>query len=186
MRFKMKLIPTAILVATIAALTMAVTARAEDEKSEGKEAMEAKEAKMSQKDLPGAVLTAFQKAYPKAKINGVSTENDSTGKVTEFEIESAEGAAKRTIALAADGTILEVEEDITMKDLPQNAQEEIAKTYPKGEAKMIERVMKGDVITFEALIQSGETSAEMVFDKTGKVIKSEKKAEDEEGDEEED
>ena len=180
MRFKTKLVTAAMIVAVIIATTVAVTAPAEDEKPEE---MKAKNTTLAQKEIPAAVLTAFHKAYPKAKITGTDADADSTG--TLYEIESADGGAKRTTVYTADGALIEVEDVIAMKDLPSEAQAEITKAYPDGEIKTIERATRGDAVTFEATIESGEMRAEMVFDKAGKLIWSDKKAEDE-GEEEDD
>jgi hypothetical protein len=179
----MKLVPVLILVATIALLSMAATARAEDEKLEE---IGTREATMTQKDLPAAVLTAFQKSYPKAEISGVSEETDST--TTLFEIESVEGTAKRTIIFTADGKLSAVEEVIATKDLPQAAQQGLATKYPKAEIMMAERVTTEGIVTYEALIATGNDVTEIVFDHTGNTISTEtvSSEENEEGEDEDD
>ena len=177
MQFKTKLVTAAMVVATIATMLLAVLVWAEDENPETKNAT------LTKKDVPAAVLTAFHKAYPNAEIRGVDADTDSAGTV--YELESADGGAKRTTVYTADGTLIEVEDVIAMKDLPSEAQTGIVKAYPDGEVKMIERATRGDTVTFEVTIESGETRAEMVFDKAGKIIRSDKIAEDE-GEEEDD
>jgi len=171
MQFKLKFVSIGLLVAVVAASSVAVIVRANDEDAEGKET------KLAQKDLPANVLTAFQKAYPKAEIKGVDKEVDSSGIV--YEIESVEGTAKRTTVFTSAGILSEVEEVITMKDLPQTAQQSLKANYPEGEAVAIERVTRGDTVTFEVLMESDEAQTELVFDQDGKTIKTEMKAEDE-------
>lgn len=129
------------------------------------------------KNLPPAVLTAFQKAYPKATIKDVDKETDSTAVL--YEIESVDSGVKRTVIYKADGTLNEVEEEISPAGLPKAVRQTIEKNYPKGKLEKVEKVTKGVVMTFEALIVTGETHTEVVFDSTGKVIKSEEIAADE-------
>lgn len=141
---------------------------------DGKKIASGKEQKFTKKDLPASVLTAFETAYPKAAIKEVCKETDSSATI--YEIESTDGGMKRTVSYWADGKIEEIEDAVSLKDLPQAAQQSIAKNYPKGEVENVEKVTKKDVVTFEALVVNGEERIEVVFDSSGKLVKSEKKA----------
>ncbi len=152
------------IVLTVAAISSAV----------GNSKESGKEQKLTKKDLPVAVLAAFEKAYPKAEIKEVGKESGDS--VTTYEIVSVEGKAKRTVAYTADGTLTEIEEVIAEKDLPDAAKQSLAKDYPKGTVEKIERVTKGGAVTYEATVVSGKERTEVVFDSSGKIVKSEKKA----------
>jgi hypothetical protein len=132
------------------------------------------EQEITKKELPPAVLKAFEKAYPKAVINGVAKETDSTTDV--YEIESTNNGARRTLIYLADGTLREIEAEIAPAGLPEAARKTIANDYPNGKIQKVERVTKGSVTTFEALVVSGKAYTELVFDSTGKLVRSEKKA----------
>ncbi len=153
---------------TIVAVCAAFALAADKGKESGKEQ------KLTKKDLPAAVLASFEKSYPKAEIKEVGKETKDS--VTTFEIVSVDGKAKRTVAYLADGTLTEIEEVVSEKDLPDAAKQSLAKDYPKGKVEKIEKVTKGDVVTYEAKVVSGKEQTEVVFDSTGKLVKSEKKA----------
>jgi hypothetical protein len=130
------------------------------------------EKKINKKDLPGAVLSAFEKAYPKATIKGLSTEVEE-GK-TYYEIESVDGKISRDLLYLADGSVAEIEEGVSTADLPAPVKATLHKEYPKGKVKKAEKTTKGTTVTYEMKVSSGKTNAELVVDPTGKVIKNEK------------
>jgi hypothetical protein len=135
------------------------------------------EQRLSKKDIPQAVAAAFEKAYPEAEIKEASRESrDST---TVYEIVSLDGSVERTITYTADGRVAEIEEVIGVQDLPETAQQLLTKEYPKGKVAKAEKVAVGSKTTFEVLIVSGENRVKIVFDSTGKLINTEKKAEEE-------
>jgi hypothetical protein len=167
MRTKPSIIRTAFTLATVLALSAASALCAD--KAEKPE----KEAKLTKKDLPGAVLTAFEKSYPKASIKELSRETEDSVKI--FEIESTDGAVKRTVTYTADGKVFEIEEVVALKDLPTPVQQFITKEYPKGKVEKVEKVMKEDVTTFEIVVAQGKERTEVVLDALGKVLETEKK-----------
>ena len=153
---------------TIAAIVIGIIclANAKDKEKSGNEQ------RLSKKDLPSAVISAFQTQYPNAQIKGVSKEiEDST---THYEINGVNGKSSFTISYLSDGKSTEIEEVISSKKLPDSAQERIARDYPKGEIEVAEKVIKGDVITYEVKIENGKEIIEAVFDSTGTLITKEK------------
>jgi len=168
MKFRPQLIKIVVSVAFIAVLLASSAPCTDKEKTSDREQMVAKN------DLPAAILAAFEKSYPKAIINEIGRETkDST---TTYEIESLDGNVKRTVAYTADAKVTEIEEVIAVKELPEVARQAISKTYPKGKLQEIEKVTRGDVTTFEVLVVTGNNHTELIFDSTGTLIKSEKKA----------
>jgi hypothetical protein len=135
---------------------------------------------MTKKDLPPAVLQAFEKAFPKAVITGVGKEDN-----TEFEIESQDGNIQRNLVYHADGTLVETEEACDAKALPDAIQKTIAKEYPKGEIEKAEKITRGSVVEYEIKVEIGEQINEVVIDPAGKVIKSQKINEEDENGEKE-
>jgi len=148
------------------------------------EKAEAGEKKIAQKDLPAPVLTAFQKAYPKATIKGASTEVEE-GK-TYYEIESLDGKVKRDLLYLSDGTIAEIEETVAAADLPKAVSAAVTGKYPKGKIEKSEKVTHGAVVAYEVVVKSGETTVEMSFNPEGKLLKESKDAGKEEAEEKED
>jgi hypothetical protein len=150
--------------------------------------VQAKDKKIAKKDLPAAVLSAFQKSYPNATIKGQSKEEEN--KTTFFEIESVDGKINRDILYTADGKATEIEETISKDDLPKTIQATLKTQYAKSKILKMEKITHDSSSGYEIKIQTGKKITEILFDSTGKLLKSvgkkNKNEEDEEDDENED
>ena len=135
---------------------------------------------IKRKDVPKAILAAFVKSYPKAKVKGYSKETEE-GK-TVYEIESKEGTAARDVLYAADGTVISIEESLSYSELPDAVRNTITKEYPKAKASKCEKIIKGSITEFEVLLKSGKENVEVVIDSAGNVAEKEQKQEEEEDD----
>lgn len=133
----------------------------------------AQEKKIARKDVPAAVLSAFEKSYPKATPKGFSKESEK-GK-TYYEIESVEGRTTRDILYLADGTVAEVEEGVSASDLPASVKTSVIKKYPEGKIVRAEKTTRNSSVTYEVRIRSGKSSYELAVDPSGKIV-SEKKS----------
>lgn len=100
--------------------------------------------------LPLAVLEAFQAAYPKAVIRGVSKETEKGAVI--YEIESVDGLLKRDLLYAADGKVIEVEEAIKPGAMPSVVLKGLAKAFPGYGILSAEDVMKESRELFELVI----------------------------------
>lgn len=139
--------------------------------------------KLTEKDLPPTVLAAFQKAYPKATIAGVDKEKEG-GKMV-FEIESVDGTIHRDLLYAPDGKVIAIEESVAIDQLPEAVRNAVTKEFPQGKIEKAEKVMRGAELKYEFLVQSGETTHEVVIDPSGKVLKKSKAEEEKEEEEKE-
>jgi hypothetical protein len=139
--------------------------------AEGKKE-EGAEKKIPKKDVPTAVMLAFQKAYPKAQIVGTSRETEDS--TFYFEIESRDGKVKRDLLYKADGTVKEIEESVTNAELPAAIREAIAKEYPKGVIQKGEKTTRDNVVEYELIVKNGKDKMEVVLNETGKIVKTEK------------
>jgi uncharacterized membrane protein YkoI len=128
--------------------------------------------KLSQKELPETVKSAFQKSYPKAIIKSCSKE-ERNGK-TVYEIESQDGKLRRDIIYSTDGIALEIEERIPPANLPDTVKRTIEKAYPKGKIKIAEKLTKGRTVEYEVVIRSGKNAFEVVLDTEGNILKTQK------------
>jgi hypothetical protein len=90
----------------------------------------AQESKITEKDVPPAVIASFKSAYPNATVRGYAKEKEK-GKLF-YEIESKDGATMRDLLYHPDGTVAEIEETIAATDLPAEAQQLIKAKYPRG------------------------------------------------------
>lgn len=129
----------------------------------------AQEKKITKKDVPQAVISAFEKAYPEARIKGYSTESES-GK-TYFEIESMRDKMTLDVSYLSDGTAAEIEEAVAAKDLPTPVMEAIKAKYAKGKIAKAEKKTVGTLVTYEMRVTTGKASVGLEIDPSGKIVK---------------
>jgi hypothetical protein len=123
-------------------------------------------------EAPQAVKAAFQKAYPKGEITRVSTETRDSS--VYYEIESVEGKIQRSILYHPDGAVYEVEQVIPTGTLPKSVRSGISAKYPKLEITRAESMTRGTATEYEVRLETGKEKLEVVFDNSGKILRSEK------------
>jgi len=132
----------------------------------------ADETKIPLDQVPAAVKEAVQKKFLKAKMEEAEKEVKD-GKTT-YEIGIEEDDHDITVSLKEDGTILEIEKEIAVKDLPAEAAAAVKAKYPSGTIKKAEEVTVGEKVTYEILVtQEGKKPRELALDKAGKVLEDE-------------
>jgi uncharacterized membrane protein YkoI len=129
----------------------------------------AQERKLAKKDLPAAVMAAFQRVYPNATIKAVAEEKKD-GKVC-YEVESLDGGTSRDLLYLVDGTVVEIEEAIPVAELPQVVMAAVAAKYPKAKVLKAEKVTKGAVVTYDVEVRTGGRKVAVDVDASGRVIK---------------
>lgn len=138
--------------------------------------------KFTKKDIPVVVTSAFEKAYPKAVIKGVSKEKENGS--TYYEIESIDGTTKRDLLYTPDGTLAEIEESIDAKNLPEAVAKTLKSDFEKYTIEKSEKVVRGSDIKYEFVVKRGKSRSEIVVDSAGKIVKTEKKGASKEKEEE--
>ncbi|MEW6039194.1 MAG: PepSY-like domain-containing protein [Pseudomonadota bacterium] len=131
------------------------------------------EQELSRRQVPKMVVEAFEKAYPNAK--GVEFEKETfEGKVA-YEVEYKENGREYELLYDADGILLQKEEEIDSKALPDAVIQAVTSAYPKGKVKEAEKVMKpdGTVTGYEVEIKEKGKKIELELDATGKILKTE-------------
>ena len=128
----------------------------------------AQEKKVTAKDVPAAVITAFKTSYPNALIRGYAEEKEE-GKLY-YEIESREGTTRRDVLYNPDGTVAEVEESIDTNALPAAALQVIRQKYPRGVILLAEKTTAGDKIGYEVAVRNGKARITLEFDADGKEL----------------
>jgi hypothetical protein len=129
----------------------------------------AQDVKLKKKQVPRAVIAAFNTAYPNATIRGFNREKEN-GKVY-YEVESVEGETTRDILYNRDGTVAEIEEGVPTSDLPADATEALRAKYPGSVVTKVEKITRGDVTEYEAHATVGKKRVSMEFDASGKPLK---------------
>lgn len=117
--------------------------------------------------LPEAVTKAFKAAYPEAVIKGTSKESEN-GK-TVYEVESVDKGLNRDLVYAADGSVLECEEQITQADIPAPVAAALKQAYPKATITKAERTTRGQVSQYDLTLK-GAPKREASFFPDGKAV----------------
>ena len=125
------------------------------------------------KQVPPAVHTAFQKAYPEAK-GAKYSEDTKDGKAT-YEVEFTDKGKKLEATYSADGTPLEVEETVKVGELPEAVIKSVKEAHPHATVKEAEKVLKpdGTVTGYEVEIADGKKRLELELDANGAIQKTE-------------
>lgn len=141
----------------------------------------AKDEAKAKVELPEAVVKALAAAFPNATIDEVEAGEENGLKI--FEVELKAGGAEIEVDVAPDGTILEIETEIALKDVPAAAAAVIAKA---AEGAKIDEVCKEEAlaevkdgkivklaapkITYEAELKKGDLKGEIEVAADGTIV----------------
>lgn len=134
----------------------------------------AQEKKIPEKEVPPAVLAAFQKAYPEATMKAFARENED-GR-TFYEIESIDGGRARDVLYLADGGVVEIEESVSEAELPASVKATLEKRHPQRQMVKVEKTNRGSTITYEVNLRKGKDKYELVIEPGGRVVKEKRMA----------
>ena len=121
--------------------------------------------KIKDSEVPQAVKAAFARAYPSVKDVKWEKEGDS------FEAGFDQNRKDISVVLDAMGMIKEVETEIQKSELPKATQETLAKDYAGYKIEETAKLLANGVTTYEAEVEKGEKSFELIFDTGGKLLK---------------
>jgi len=137
----------------------------------------ADEEKIALDKVPTAVMNAVKKKFPAAKIEEAAKEVED-GKTT-YEISIELNDRDITVSLKDDGTILEIEKEIAVKDLPSAVTGAIAAKCPGATLKNAEEVTEGEKVTYEVVVVPASKKARAVaLDRAGKILEDDEADED--------
>ncbi len=125
--------------------------------------------KLSRKDVPSAVLAAFQKAFPHATVKGYGSEKE--GDKLFYEIESLEGKMTRDVLYSPDGTVVEVEESLAEGELPQAVTQSVKRQYPNAVITTAERTTRGTIVTYDIRAKQEGKTFSITLDSNGQAPK---------------
>lgn len=130
----------------------------------------AQEQRVQMKNLPAAVKATVQEQSKGAKVHGLSKERDQ-GK-TVYELELMVNGHSKDMIIDESGAILEIEEQVTLNDLPAAVKTELEKHASKGKIQKIESVTKGNTLVYyEAVVKTGKKAAEIKISPDGTLVK---------------
>lgn len=118
---------------------------------------------VNEKDVPDSVKATFSKKFPNQK--NVKWEKEKENYEASFSIDHSQHAA----VIDSKGSLIETEEEISLKELPADAIAYIQKNYSGKKIKEAARIIDAQgIVTFEAEV----ASKDLIFDKTGLYIKT--------------
>jgi uncharacterized membrane protein YkoI len=119
--------------------------------------------------LPPAVEKTVAEQSAGATIQGFSTEIENGKKV--YEAALTVGGHARAISLDERGTILEVEDEVTIASLPPAVKAALTKAAGKGTIEKVETLTKnGKLVAYEADVKTGAKQREVQVGPDGKKL----------------
>lgn len=130
--------------------------------------------KMNVRDVPGNIKSSLEKNYSvKDAVWDKEGEN--------YEASFKQKGTEVSVVFDAAGSILETERGIKESELPAAILEVLKKDYADFKVEEAARIEAKGVITYEAEVEKGKMTLDLIFDAKGKLLKKEIK-EEEEGD----
>lgn len=128
---------------------------------------------LSAAQVPQAVREAFQKAYPAAR-DAKYSEKTEDGKIL-YEVEFKEGGRDLEATYGAEGSLMEIEEEIQTSGLPEAVGKAIQKAHPHASIKEAEKVFRpdGTLSGYEVEVTEGHKKLELHLDAAGTIAKTE-------------
>jgi uncharacterized membrane protein YkoI len=107
-----------------------------------------------------------------ATIKGISSETEDG--VFQYEVEMMANGHGKDIAIAKDGTLLEIEEEVAMNRLPANVQSALtAKAAGAKITKVESLTKKGKLVAYEAATLKGSKKGEIQVGPNGEKLSHE-------------
>ena len=133
----------------------------------------ASEKELKKDQVPKAVIAAFEKAFPNAKE--LEFEEELFEGKTAYEVEYKRDGKEYEFLYSSEGVLLQKEEEIDVKTLPDPVLQAILKAHPKAKIKEAEKLMKpdGTVTGYEVEIKVAGKELELELDVNGKILKTE-------------
>lgn len=130
------------------------------------------EIEIKEADVPGPVLVTVKRHYPNAKATKFELEEEDGQRL--YEVTLHQGGKELEAKLTAQGELVEEEEVITEKDLPDPVRKSLAASrYAKAKIGKIERVVRKDKKappTFEIKVTDAGKTVELLYDAAGKLL----------------
>jgi hypothetical protein len=139
------------------------------------EKKEAKTEKIALDKVPEKILTAVMGRFPGAKLRSVEKEIEN-GQVV-YDVELTHKGRKHEMDIKADGTVIEVENEVAAKDLPAAVTRALQAKYPRATFKEIMAVYKVNgtdekLVDYEiTLVTAAGRSLEVTVSPDGKRVK---------------
>src|SRR5438309_3401528 len=132
-------------------------------------AASAQEKKIKRSDLPPAVEKTVAAQSVGATIRGFSTEKEKGE--TFYEAEMMVNGHSKDVLIAADGTVVEVEEQVALDSLSPEVKAGLQAKAGKGKILKVESLTKKDkMVTYEAQVETGGKKSEVQVGPDGRPL----------------
>ena len=125
----------------------------------------AAETKVLMKDLPAAVQKRVTEETKTAKLRGLEKEVEHG--MTYYEAETTINGKSRDILIDPSGTIVEIEESVTLESLPEAARGGLQRAAGTGKILRVESVTRGSAVSYEAVIERQGKKSEVSVNADG-------------------
>jgi hypothetical protein len=129
----------------------------------------AQEKKINRSDLPPAVEKTVAAQSSGASIRGFSTEKEKGQ--TLYEVEMTVNGHSKDISMTADGSIVEVEEQVALDSLSPEVKAGLQAKAGKGKILKVESLTKKDkLVAYEAQVETSGKKSEVQVGPDGKPL----------------
>ena len=128
-----------------------------------------KEKKLKRTDLPAAVQKAADQERHGATIRGYSSETEDGQLV--YEVEMRVHGHGRDVLIGADGSVLEIEEEVALDSVPAAVKAGLVQLAGSGKITKVESLTKrGALVAYEAQVRTGAKRSEIQVGPDGKAL----------------
>ena len=138
---------------------------------------EEQEKKVSESQVPQAVLKAFADSYPGATVKEYAEEKEDDK--TFYEISCEYEGRKIDVSYNVDGFVTEVEETISENELPDAVKAAIGKEFKNASIQLAEKKLKDGKTFYEVKLTAGDDLYEVLYTNAGKQVEKAEMDEDE-------
>ncbi len=127
----------------------------------------AQEKRITEKNVPVAVIKMFKSTYPAATIKGFALQKE--GGKTFYEVESKDGDISRDILYNPDGSVEEIEETVGPTELPMAVLDTIRLKYANAVVTKAEKTTRAGMVSYEVIAKKGKKRFALEFDGDGNL-----------------
>ena len=127
------------------------------------------ERRLKRADLPAAVQKTADQESQGASVRGYSSEKN--GDQLEYEVAMTIRGHNRDVTISADGSVVEVEEEIALDSLPAPVRAGLLQLAGSGRIINVESLTKrGALVAYEAHVRTGTRRSEIQVGPDGKPL----------------
>jgi uncharacterized membrane protein YkoI len=129
----------------------------------------AQEKKLKKSELPASVQKTADEQSQGATVKGYASEKEG-GKLV-YEVEMTVHGHSKDVLIAADGSVIEVEEEVALNALPDAVQEALKRKAGAGKITKVESLTKHNaLVAYEAQVLTGAKRSEVQVGPDGKDL----------------